>query len=128
MARHKFASNVCEKALVTADSETRRLLIEEIMTPKQDGPNPIMTMMKDQFASMFIHNLSSVDGSTNSLRSQDYVLQRALSVVEGDQKEVLMSKVRVQLVNMRRMNGAFSKHLVASKLWYVRDENGLLTI
>lgn len=54
MARHKFASNVCEKALVTADPETRRLLIEEVMTPKQDGPNPIIIMMKDQFASMFL--------------------------------------------------------------------------
>ena len=51
MSRHKFASNVCEKALVTADSESRRLLIEEIMSPKQDGVSPIVTMMKDQFAS-----------------------------------------------------------------------------
>lgn len=51
MARHKFASNVCEKALIMADPESRRVLIEEIMTPKQDGLSPIMTMMKDQFAS-----------------------------------------------------------------------------
>lgn len=51
MAKHKFASNVCEKALVTADLEIRRLLIEEVMTPKQDGLSPIVTMMKDQFAS-----------------------------------------------------------------------------
>ena len=51
MARHKFASNVCEKALVTADSELRRLLIEEMMTPKADGVSPIVTMMKDQYAS-----------------------------------------------------------------------------
>lgn len=51
MARHKFASNVCEKALTTADPESRRLLIEEIMTPRQDGLSPILTMMKDQFAS-----------------------------------------------------------------------------
>ena len=51
MSRHKFASNVCEKALVTADYESRRLLIEEIMSPKQDGVSPIVTMMKDQFAS-----------------------------------------------------------------------------
>ena len=51
MAKHKFASNVCEKALVTADSENRRLLIEEIMTPKADGVSPIVTMMKDQYAS-----------------------------------------------------------------------------
>lgn len=51
MARHKFASNVCEKALIVADAENRRVLIDEIMTPKQDGVSPIVTMMKDQFAS-----------------------------------------------------------------------------
>ena len=51
MSRHKFASNVCEKALVTADAESRRLLIDEIMTPKQDGISPIMGLMKDSFGS-----------------------------------------------------------------------------
>lgn len=54
MARHKFASNVCEKALVTADINNRTVLIDEIMTPKQDGVSPIVTMMKDQFASQYL--------------------------------------------------------------------------
>lgn len=93
MAKHKFASNVCEKALVTADSENRRLLIEEIMTPKADGVSPIVTMMKDQYA--------------------NYVLQRALTVVEGEQKDVLISKIRPQLVTMRRYSSAYSKHLIS---------------
>jgi pumilio RNA-binding family len=53
MARHKFASNVCEKALIFADPEARRALIDEIMAPpsKPDGPTPIVTMMKDQYGS-----------------------------------------------------------------------------
>jgi hypothetical protein len=51
MSRHKFASNVCEKALVAADPENRRILIDELMTPKADGVNPIMLLMKDQFGS-----------------------------------------------------------------------------
>ena len=51
MAKHKFASNVCEKTLVTADPESRRHLIDEIMTPKQDGLSPIMGLMKDFFGS-----------------------------------------------------------------------------
>lgn len=51
MARHKFASNVCEKALVTASAEERRALIDEIIAPKPDGVSPIVSMMKDQFAS-----------------------------------------------------------------------------
>lgn len=56
MARHKFASNVCEKALICADLDSRRALIDEIMTPKQDGVSPIVTMMKDQFASTSMSN------------------------------------------------------------------------
>lgn len=53
MARHKYASNVCEKALVFADSNARRLLVEEIMAPssKPDGTTPIVAMMKDQYGS-----------------------------------------------------------------------------
>jgi len=93
MARHKFASNVCEKALVTADADSRRVLIDEIMCPKQDGVSPIVTMMKDQFA--------------------NYVLQRALSVSEGEQKEALINKIRPQLTNMRRYSSAYSKHLIS---------------
>lgn len=54
MARHKFASNVCEKALVTSDLANRKSLIDEIMTPKHDGISPVITMMKDQFASKYI--------------------------------------------------------------------------
>ena len=73
MSRHKFASNVCEKALVTADYESRRLLIEEIMSPKQDGVSPIVTMMKDQFASkltVLVPQLVPVaDGCSRRLRS-----------------------------------------------------------
>ncbi|RPD66238.1 ARM repeat-containing protein, partial [Lentinus tigrinus ALCF2SS1-6] len=95
MAKHKFASNVCEKALVTADPDSRRMLIDEIMTPKQDGLSPIMGLMKDSFG--------------------NYVLQRALTVAEGEQKEQLISKVRPHLVNMRRYSSAYSKHLSASK-------------
>ncbi|KAA1471147.1 ARM repeat-containing protein [Dentipellis sp. KUC8613] len=103
MSRHKFASNVCEKALVTADSESRRQLIDEIMTPKGDGVSPIVTMMKDQFA--------------------NYVLQRALTVVEGDQKEELINKVRPQLVSMRRYSSAYSKHLISIERLLERISN-----
>ncbi|KAG9122977.1 mRNA binding protein puf3, partial [Ceratobasidium sp. 392] len=93
MAKHKFASNVCEKALITADPESRRLLIEEIMTPRPDAVNPIVLMMKDSFA--------------------NYVLQRALQVVEGEQRHALVAKVKPQLNNMRRYSSAYSKHLAS---------------
>ncbi|KAJ7897460.1 armadillo-type protein [Mycena leptocephala] len=81
MARPKFASNVCEKALSYADPEARRLLIDEIMAP-----------------------LSKPE-------SGYYVLQRALRVAEGDQKEAVTNTIRSQLMNMRRYSN--SKHLAS---------------
>ncbi|KAJ7937651.1 armadillo-type protein [Mycena leptocephala] len=97
MARHKFASNVYEKALTYAYPEARQLLIDEIMAPpsKPDGTTPIVAMMKDQYG--------------------NYVLQRALRVAEGDQKEALINTVRPQLINMRRYSN--SKHLASSRMF-----------
>ncbi|KAG8697831.1 mRNA binding protein puf3 [Ceratobasidium sp. 394] len=94
MAKHKFASNVCEKALVTANSESRRLLIEEIMTPRPAAVNPIVLMMKDPFA--------------------NYVLQRDLQAVGEEQRHALIAKVKPQL-NMRRGSSVYSKHLAPLK-------------
>ncbi|KAF8503539.1 armadillo-type protein [Russula emetica] len=96
MSRHKFASNVCEKALLTADPESRRALIQEMMTSKQDGVSTIATMMKDQYA--------------------NYVLQRAVSVADQEQKHELISRIKPQLVSMRRYSSAYSKHLLSSEL------------
>jgi len=44
----------------------------------------------------------------------DYVLQRALAVVEGEQKEVLIAMVRPQLAIMQKYSSAYSKHLISS--------------
>ena len=58
--------------------------------------------------------------NVNSIRNpnltdlKDYVLQRALTVVESEQKDVLISKIRPQLVTMRRYSSAYSKHLISS--------------
>ncbi|KAF8127777.1 ARM repeat-containing protein [Mycena galopus ATCC 62051] len=82
MARHKFASNVCEKALAHADPEARYALIEEIMgPPSKPDMTLIAVMIKDAYG--------------------NYVLQRALGVAEGDQQEALVDVIRQQLFNMR---------------------------
>ena len=62
MACHKFASNVVEKALIHADSETRAMLIDELLTPCGQG-DPIRLMMQDQYASAYIllTNLHAID-------------------------------------------------------------------
>ena len=47
----------------------------------------------------------------------DYVLQRALTVVESEQKDALISKIRPQLATMRRYSSAYSKHLISSEFF-----------
>ncbi|KAF7298594.1 PUM-HD domain-containing protein [Mycena indigotica] len=84
MACHKFASNVCEKAMIFGDSDGRKAIIEELMGPalRPDGLTPIGLLMKDQYG--------------------NYVLQRALAVAEGEQKEALTNAIRPQLATMRK--------------------------
>jgi pumilio RNA-binding family len=51
-----------------------------------------------------------------SLRSSapDYVLQRALTVADADQKDVLISRIKPQLASMRRYSSNYTKHLTSS--------------
>ncbi|KLO10675.1 ARM repeat-containing protein [Schizopora paradoxa] len=93
MARHKFASNVVEKALVHSDPDVRRSLIDEFLVLTPDGNNLIQAMMSDQYA--------------------NYVLQTALSVAEGSQKAILVTYVSPLLVNMRKNNSMYNKHLMS---------------
>ncbi|KAK7059557.1 armadillo-type protein [Favolaschia claudopus] len=72
LAKHKYGSNVCEKALLKASPDARRLIIDEIMAP---------SAVPDAVASS----------------SLDYVLQKALAVAEGRQKETLTKVVRTGL-------------------------------
>ena len=49
VARHKFASNVCEKALNNASMEDRRALITELVNLKPDGSNNVELLLRDAF-------------------------------------------------------------------------------
>ncbi|KAL0071395.1 mRNA binding protein puf3 [Marasmius tenuissimus] len=94
LARHKFASNVCEKALVSSDAETRRTLVDEFLVPKTEGAAPVPALMKDQFG--------------------NYVLQRAVMVADADQRERLIVIIRGQIPTMRRYSSAYNKHLLST--------------
>jgi pumilio RNA-binding family len=95
MASHKFASNVCEKALVHSARADRDALIGEILAPRSDGSTAVGFMIKDQYA--------------------NYVLQRAMRVSEGDVHERLFADLRFVVPNLRKYSGASPKHLNASK-------------
>ncbi|KAJ3507874.1 hypothetical protein NLJ89_g6061 [Agrocybe chaxingu] len=94
LAQHKYASNVCEKALTCTESETRQLLIDEIMTPGVDGQSPIVLMVKDQYA--------------------NYVLQRALAVVEGEQRVLFFNQVKPLLAGLRKSTTTYNRPLVST--------------
>ncbi|KAG7092474.1 hypothetical protein E1B28_008826 [Marasmius oreades] len=93
LARHKFASNVCEKALQASDTGTRRALVDELLVPKHEGATPVASMMKDQFG--------------------NYVLQRAVVVADSDQRDLLIGLIRTQIPAMRRYSSAYNKHLLS---------------
>jgi len=50
VSRHKFASNVCEKALEHASPRDRTALIIELIGKKPDGSSNVAMLLRDAFA------------------------------------------------------------------------------
>ena len=59
MSRHKFASNVCEKALQHAEPEDRRILVDELIDAQDDDTTKIPMLLRDAFGN-FPLQVSSV--------------------------------------------------------------------
>ena len=93
LSKHKFASNVVEKCVAYGSKSDRQKLIEEVITTKADGTSPLVLMMKDQFA--------------------NYVVQKMLDVVDGDQRDVLVAKIKPHLASLKKYT--YGKHLISSK-------------
>lgn len=49
MARHKFASNVIEKALQHGGREEREQMIDELIGEQADGMNQVYKLLKDAY-------------------------------------------------------------------------------
>ena len=49
MARHKFASNVIEKALQHGDRQEREEMIDELIGEQPDGYNQVFKLLKDAY-------------------------------------------------------------------------------
>jgi pumilio RNA-binding family len=131
MARHKFASNVCEKALITSPPSTRALLIEEILTPILAPVTPTASLSSSPSSPSNASPTNPIaepsrpsttlppPPSPISILLKDsfgnYLLQTALKTAEGEQRERLVNEVRPVLIQMRKFSAsAYSKHLVAS--------------
>ncbi|KAK9097540.1 hypothetical protein Sjap_023037 [Stephania japonica] len=89
MSQHKFASNVIEKCLQHGGSAERELLIDEIVG-QSDGNDKLLIMMKDQYA--------------------NYVVQKILGVCTDEQREILLSRIRVHLHALKKYT--YGKHIV----------------
>ncbi|KAF7732096.1 mRNA binding protein puf3 [Apophysomyces ossiformis] len=94
LSKHKFASNVVEKCVAYGCKEDRQALIEEVLLTRADGSYPLMSMMKDQYA--------------------NYVVQKMLDVVDGDQRELLVAKIKPHLPGLKKYT--YGKHLISTCL------------
>ncbi|XP_052180115.1 pumilio homolog 2-like [Diospyros lotus] len=90
MSQQKFASNVVEKCLTFGDPSERQLLVNE-MLGSTDENEPLQAMMKDQFA--------------------NYVVQKVLETCEDQQRELILSRIKVHLNALKKYT--YGKHIVA---------------
>lgn len=93
LSKHKFASNVVEKCVDFGSKEERQELIEEVLQLRPDGSSPLATMMKDQYA--------------------NYVVQKMLDIVDEEQKNILLSRIKPHLQSLKRFT--YGRHLLLSK-------------
>jgi pumilio RNA-binding family len=94
LSRHKYASNVCEKAIAAADDTRKWRIVEEMLVPGSDGTIPVSLMMRDQFA--------------------NYVLQKTLKSVEGPLWDALLDAVLRALIIYRRQPGSHNSKQLTS--------------
>ncbi|KAG0040894.1 mRNA binding protein puf3 [Podila clonocystis] len=101
LSKHKFASNVVEKCVAYGSKTDRQRLIEEVITARPDGSSPLVLMMKDQFA--------------------NYVVQKMLDVVDGEQRDILVAKIKPHLQSLKKYT--YGKHLITKveKLMAMQD-------
>lgn len=90
MSQQKFASNVVEKCLTFGGPAEREVLINE-MLGTTDENEPLQAMMKDQFG--------------------NYVVQKVLETCDDQQRELILSRVKVHLSALKKYT--YGKHIVA---------------
>lgn len=99
LSKHKFASNAVEKCIIHQDKANRDRVFAALMykNEKKDSPpdqaSPLNIMIKDPFA--------------------NYVVQKMVELVTGEQKELLVAKIRQYLELITKSSAATGKHLAS---------------
>lgn len=97
MSRHKYASNVIEKCVHFTTPSDRTTILQEVCLIKEDGVSTLTQMMKDPFA--------------------NYVIQRLLESVNGEERLMLLEKIRPHLGMLKKFT--YGKHLITSKFFFL---------
>lgn len=98
-SKHKFASNVVEKAILFGDVEQKEFIISHILPKnKEHACNlednaALILMIKDQFA--------------------NYVVQKLVSISEGEEKKLIVIAIRSYLDKLNKSNNAGNRHLAS---------------
>ncbi|TEA03257.1 Pumilio-like protein 2 [Colletotrichum sidae] len=83
LSKHKFASNVVEKCIQYGTAEERKGIQEQITSPaSSDGSSPLQQMMKDQYG--------------------NYVIQKLLNQLEGEERESFVESMKPQFNILRK--------------------------
>ncbi|QVM12651.1 mRNA binding protein puf3 [Coccidioides posadasii str. Silveira] len=95
-SKHKFASNVVEKTLEYGGPNDRSEILRIFTTPNERGESPLEGLMKDQFG--------------------NYVIQKVLQVLKGDEYQTLVDKIVPLLSHLKKHShgkqiAAIEKHL-----------------
>lgn len=93
LSKHKFASNVVEKAILKSTDEEKKEMIDEILAPRPDGTSTVGIMLKDAFA--------------------NFPLQKFLQAAKEPQRTQLFAEVGEQLADMKKFSLSYGKYLVA---------------
>lgn len=103
-SKHKFASNVVEKCVAHGPKIDRMILIDESLQELDSNSIDVTTSLLDEWPSTTvpIFVLMMKDQFAN------YVLQKMLDVIDGDQRIHLLKDVRYNLGILKKL--AFGKH------------------
>ncbi|KAJ8110618.1 hypothetical protein ONZ43_g5829 [Nemania bipapillata] len=82
LSRHKYASNVIEKCIQFGSEAERAAIHANFTTQDGDGPSPLQGLVKDQFG--------------------NYVIQKLLDCLEGEEKATFAQEVRAVVPQLRR--------------------------
>ncbi|KAJ9237598.1 hypothetical protein DTO169E5_5184 [Paecilomyces variotii] len=90
-SKHKFASNVVEKSIEFGEESQRREIIRLLTSPNERGESPLLGLMRDQYG--------------------NYVIQKVLGQLKGDEREGLVEQIRPQLSQLKKFS--YGKQIVA---------------